>query len=184
MDFGLIKTRQFWNAALSASARGLDNFVVSNAWNNLNITYLVISRNEIGYGMKRPGPCELMRANYWLKCQLLLSLHCHPMSCHLGRFFGFDYVWWNCPVILWYFFFFTSFLVYFVVLTYMEVIWRISALVKCFSHATHFDKLLIISISIYQSKYSNLSSWLLILICRFYTIIPFRYQLYHYQSWI
>ena len=78
MDFGLIKTRQFWNAALSASARGLDNFVVSNVWNNLNITYLVISRNEIGYGMKRPGPCELMRANYWLKCQLLLSLHCHP----------------------------------------------------------------------------------------------------------
>lgn len=146
VDFGLMETRAFRNAGLSASASGYRWVRIRYVMIIIYNAYLVVSYDELCDCLKNSTSRELAWSRHSLEVQqLLLSLRRHLASL-FGLFLLFHYVPYitgNCMMIDRYVCFIASFLVQFIMLAKVLTAWRVPSLEKGLSLAIFFDEVVV-----------------------------------------
>lgn len=109
--------------------------------------YLIVCSNQFSYGLKHTRSCEFMGTHHKLEVKLLLRL----LLCQLASLFLFFHLLHgipdglqDCPMIHWYACIIAFLLVFFVVLTNMEMAGRIPSFVQCLSLPVQFCELFIL----------------------------------------
>ena len=145
---GLMETRTFRNATLSASARAYAS--VSNLlyFNDSFNTYLIISGDELCNGLQYSSSCKLTRPSHRLKLQVLLNffvvgpaiLFCIVFLLHL-----LPHLAWNCMMIHRYAGLVTTFFIHLIMLANVLTNGRVSSFVECLSLSMRLCEVFVIS---------------------------------------